>query len=1181
MFAKRLVLFGRGWNCDGSSFPVLGKRILDRSIPTEDLAILLLLAYYVCAQSTAFLVSGLDKTSEPLLVLCLAKKVCCGLYGRVAFVLTAIKLPFSTLAVNLCAYNGNNVRGVNIEGQYLLNLKSNMADAFYHLDSWNANDFIPCQWKGVSCTSDGIVVGLHLNSMNLSGIISPRIGGLIHLTVLDLSFNEFSGAIPREISNCSKLEVLYLNNNKFEGEIPHELGSLSSLLKCNLCNNKLCGQLPESIGGLSSLLELVAYSNNITGPLPRSIGKLKNLSVLRMGQNLITGSIPVEVSECRNMKRFGLAQNQLEGEIPKEIGKLPSLTELVLWDNQLSGCIPKEIGNCTQLVTLALYQNNLVGGIPEDIGRLNNLEKLYLYRNSLNGTIPKTIGNLTRATEIDLSENILTAKIPSELCNIKGLYLLHLFQNDLRGFIPPELSGLRNLSKLDLSINSLDGPIPLGFQDMPNLTQLQLFNNMLSGTIPQKLGVYSSLWVVDFSENNLSGQIPRYLCRHSNLILLNLWSNNLTGNIPSEVINCRSLVQLRLGKNSLTGSFPSDLCKLVNLTAIELDENRFSGPIPPEIGQCKALQRLNLPNNFFTHELPGELCNLSLLVILNISSNKIGGSLPQEIFKGRMLQRLDLSQNQFIGTLPDEINLVQLERFVISDNKLSGIIPPIIGKLSHLMELQMGGNEFFGSIPKELGGLSSLQIAMNLSYNDLSGNIPEELGNLALLEFLLLNNNHLTGEIPSSFANLCSLLGLNLSYNDLTGPIPSIPLFRNMTLCSFIGNKDLCGKPLVGCGLPPSLSTSSPRTNTSLGRTVTIIFTAVGGISLVLVTIMVCILRRPIETISHFQDKQLRNTTSGTYMFPKEKVTFQDIVSATNDFDESFVIGRGACGTVYRALLKSGQTIAVKKLASNREGKYTENSFHAEILTLGKIRHRNIVKLYGFSYHQCSNLLLYEYMARGSLGELLHGEFSSTLDWETRYMIALGAAEGLSYLHHGCKPCIIHRDIKSNNILLNENFEAHVGDFGLAKVIDMPQSKSMSAVAGSYGYIAPEYAYTMKITEKCDIYSYGVVLLELLTGRTPVQPLDQGGDLVTWVRTYIKNNSLSSGILDSKLNLEDGIAVDHMIMVLKIALLCTNSSPLDRPAMQEVVLMLVESKQKAASLVSSQVPDFSSKEDDR
>ncbi|GMP55778.1 hypothetical protein CsSME_00020499 [Camellia sinensis var. sinensis] len=278
--------------------------------------------------------------------------------------------------------------------------------------------------------------------------------------------------------------------------------------------------------------------------------------------------------------------------------------------------------------------------------------------------------------------------------------------------------------------------------------------------------------------------------------------------------------------------------------------------------------------------------------------------------------------------------------------------------------------------------------------------------------------------------------------------------------------------------------------------------------------------------------------------------------------------------------MHSGQTIAVKRLASNREGNNNiENSFRAEILTMGNIRHRNIVKLYGFCYHQGSNLLLYEYMERGSLGEMLHGA-SCGLDWPTRFMIALGAAQGLAYLHHDCKPRIIHRDIKSNNILLDENCEAHVGDFGLAKVIDMPQAKSMSAIAGSYGYIAPEYAYTMKVTEKCDIYSYGVVLLELLTGRTPVQPLENGGDLVTWVRIYIREHSLSSGILDSRLNLIDGsTTINHMLTVLKIALLCTSLSPFDRPSMREVVLMLIESSEREANFISSPVYDHPPKDD--
>jgi hypothetical protein len=364
----------------------------------------------------------------------------------------------------------------------------------------------------------------------------------------------------------------------------------------------------------------------------------------------------------------------------------------------------------------------------------------------------------------------------------------------------------------------------------------------------------------------------------------------------------------------------------------------------------------------------------------------------------------------------------------------------------------VGGNSFSGEIPFELGSLSSLQIALNLSNNNLTGTIPSELGNLNLLVYLLLNNNQLSGGIPSTFGNLKSLLGCNFSYNNLTGSIPQVSLFLNMSISSYIGNEGLCGGPLRACGgdsVPSLESADSPR-----GKIITIIAAAVGGVSLILIVIILYFMRRPAETVPSLQDKEIQSADSDIYFPPKEWFTFQDLVEATNNFHDSYVVGKGACGTVYKAVMHSGPTIAVKKLASNREGNNIEKSFRAEISTLGKIRHRNIVKLYGFYHHQSSNLLLYEYLARGSLGEMLHGA-SCSLEWPTRFTVALGAAEGLAYLHHDCKPRIIHRDIKSNNILLDDSFEAHVGDFGLAKVIDMPQSKSVSAVAGSYGYIAP------------------------------------------------------------------------------------------------------------------------------
>ncbi|CAI0436706.1 unnamed protein product [Linum tenue] len=676
---------------------------------------------------------------------------------------------------------------------------------------------------------------------------------------------------------------------------------------------------------------------------------------------------------------------------------------------------------------------------------------------------------------------------------------------------------------------------------------------------------------------------------------------------------------------NLAGTLSSTIGGLINLSYLNLSFNKLTGDIPKALGNCSKLQSLVLNNNQFSGQIPAELGNLSLLEHLNICNNKISGSLPEEFGKLVSLVEFVAYTNNISGPLPQSIGkLKNLQTFRAGQNAISGSIPAEIGGCQSLELLGLAQNDIGGELPKEkLGSLSSLQIAMNISYNNLTGEIPPEIGNLILLEFLLLNNNHLTGEIPRTLESLSSLLGCNFSYNDLSGPVPPVPIFQNMDLTSFIGNKGLCGGPLGYCGGDPTSSTVVPplvNADRLRSKIITLVAAVVGGVSLILIVVILYFMRRPVETVPSLQDDDVSISESDIYFRPKEGFTFQDLVEATHHFHESYAVGRGACGTVYKAVMHSGQVIAVKKLSSNREGSNIENSFRAEILTLGNIRHRNIVKLYGFCYHQGSNLLLYEYMTKGSLGELLHGP-SCDLDWPTRFTIALGAAEGLAYLHHDCRPSIIHRDIKSNNILLDDKFEAHVGDFGLAKVVDLPYSKSMSAVAGSYGYIAPgeplfpllhfcitdpllhfpfldlenlwpllvscltphpmtEYAYTLKVTEKCDIYSYGVVLLELLTGRTPVQPLEQGGDLVTWVKQYIRGHSLTSGVLDRRLDLEDQRIIDHMITVMKIALVCTSISPLDRPSMREVVLMLIESNEQQGNFIAVPENDLPPRHED-
>jgi serine/threonine protein kinase len=286
--------------------------------------------------------------------------------------------------------------------------------------------------------------------------------------------------------------------------------------------------------------------------------------------------------------------------------------------------------------------------------------------------------------------------------------------------------------------------------------------------------------------------------------------------------------------------------------------------------------------------------------------------------------------------------------------------------------------------------------------------------------------------------------------------------------------------------------------------------------------------------------------------FQRLNFTCEDVLECLK---EDNIIGKGGSGVVYKGLMPKGEEVAVKRLPAIGKGSSYDHGFSAEIQTLGKIRHRHIVKLLGFCSNQETNLLVYEYMHNGSLGELLHGTKGGHLQWDTRYQIAIEAAKGLCYLHHDCCPLILHRDVKSNNILLDSNFEAHVADFGLAKFLqDLGASQCMSSVAGSYGYIAPEYAYTLKVDEKSDVYSFGVVLLELITGRRPLGEFGKGVDIVQWVRKTTE--SAIEGVvkvMDTRLS---SVPLYQVMHVFHVAMMCVQEHSVNRPTMRDVVQML-------------------------
>ncbi|XP_024975275.1 LRR receptor-like serine/threonine-protein kinase HSL2 [Cynara cardunculus var. scolymus] len=476
------------------------------------------------------------------------------------------------------------------------------------------------------------------------------------------------------------------------------------------------------------------------------------------------------------------------------------------------------------------------------------------------------------------------------------------------------------------------------------------------------------------------------------------------------------------------------------------------------------------------------------------------------------------------------------------NNQFSGGLPSCLTNLKKLEKLNLQSNKFTGAIPNAVSSWSALS-SLNLSNNMLTGEIPNQIGNLPVLNYLDLSGNSLSGKIPTSLTKL-RLNILNISNNNLEGKVPT-----GLDVSSLRGNPKLCSpdlKPFPRCHKSKSVS-----------------YYSVGILSAVAFFLIVSLIWVVIKTRLFRRNKRLWKITSFQRLGFKE----QDVLVS---LAESNIIGMGGSGKVYRVTMKTGQMVAVKKLFGVHESPETEAEFLAEMETLGRIRHKNIVKLLFGSVGEDFRALVYEYMENGSLGDMLHEDPKGglLLDWGKRFEIGLGAAQGLAYLHHDCVPGIVHRDVKSNNILLDEEFRPRVADFGLAKTLQIKASDSdgsMSRVAGSYGYIAPEYAYMMKITEKSDVYSFGVVLMEIVTGKRPNDSsFNENTDLVKWVTSaaLLSPEKTSDGgwtyldqLIDPKMS-PSSRDYEEIERVLNVALQCTSAFPINRPSMRKVVELL-------------------------
>ncbi|KAM7518676.1 hypothetical protein LguiB_017638 [Lonicera macranthoides] len=739
------------------------------------------------------------------------------------------------------------------------------------------------------------------------------------------------------------------------------------------------------------------------------------------------------------------------------------------------------------------------------------------------------------------------------------LYLIDLSENYLYGTIPSTISTLSKLTYLELSGNNLSGSIPKEIGALTSLIELSLSRNKFNGPVPPELNNLTHLIHLQYNDNELTGQLPHDVCLGKSLKYFSARSNYFTGPVPRSLKNCTSLYRVRLENNQIEGNISESFGIYPNLDYVDLSYNKLYGELSQDWGKCRNLTSLKISNNNLTGRIPEALAEATWLHVLDLSSNQLEGEIPKSVGVLDSLLMLMLNDNNLSGNIPQEIGkLSNLEQINLAKNNLSGLIPDQLMECKNLRSLNLSKNMFEKGIPIQISNLRSLQ-NLDLSQNLLSGIVPRELGGLKYLETLNLSHNNLYGSIESTFEGMLSLISFDISFNQLEGPLPNIRAVQEAPFEALRDNKGLCGNVtfLKSCSIV--------LTKGKKGENIWILITfpLVGILVLLLIIggVGFYLRQRVIKENNAKDERTIENEDLFVIWSYDGKMVHEKIIEATGAFSSVYCIGEGRYGSVYKAQLPNGMVVAVKKLHES-ENLGSLKSFTSEIQVLTEIRHRNIIKFYGFCSHPRHSFLVYEFVEGCSLREMLGNEAKAiAFDWMKRVNVIRGVSNALCYMHHGCSPSIIHRDISSKNVLLDSEFEPCVADFGAARFLN-PDSSNWTSFVGTFGYSAPELSYTTKVNEKCDVYSFGVLVLELIMGMHP-------GDLVTSLcpssssssspANSTVHNILLKDVVDRRLSTPWNQEAEEVAFVVKVAFACLNPNPQSRPTMQRVSMQLSKS----------------------
>ncbi|XP_074309241.1 leucine-rich repeat receptor protein kinase HPCA1-like isoform X3 [Silene latifolia] len=820
----------------------------------------------------------------------------------------------------------------------------------------------------------------------------------------------------------------------------------------------------------------------------------------------------------------------------------------------LTGQLSGDLVSLSELQTLDLsYNIGLTGSLPPNIGQLAKLTILILIGCGFSGTIPDSIGSLQQLTDLSLNSNKFSGQVPASIGKLKELYWLDLSDNKLSGSIPVS-----------------DGTNP-GLDLLVNAKHFHFGINQLSGTIPDRL-FSSDMTLIHllFDNNNFTGMIPSTLGLVQTLQAVRLDRNKLGGHIPSNLKDLTDVNELVLSNNDFSGPVP-DLTGMNNLNYVDMSNNSFAAAnVSLWLTSLESLTTVIMENTGLEGQLPVELFCIPLLQTLMMANNQVNGSLDFGTTYSSQLLLIDLRNNSLSEfTVKSSYNFT----LMLADNKVcnfSGV------NLSYCHAQQDRGSSY--STPVSCPALQC-ESGQKPSPKCKCGYPYTGTWTFRAPSFSAFGNPNYFKSLQQSLEE--SLVSLNLPVDSvlLSDVVMDAFGYPKMRVAIFPAGQVLFNttgvislgfvfsnqiyQPSKGFGPYVFIADSYPYFGKNNGSRIGVIVGAVVGSSVLFLLLCAGGYAYHRKKIA---DKAKQQANANSFVswdsqqtgdgIPQLKAarffSVEELQKCTNNFSEENIIGAGGYGKVYKGIFADRQMIAIKRSqAGSMQG---SREFRNEIELLSRVHHKNLVKLLGFCYDQGEQILVYEFIPNGTLMDALLGTSGIQLDWIRRLMITLGAARGLQYLHELADPPIIHRDIKSTNILLDERLIAKVADFGLSKLFGDTEEKGYvtTQVKGTLGYLDPEYYMTNQVTEKSDVYSFGVVMLEMITARIPIQ---KGKYIVKEIKTAIDRTKdlYSLQELIDPILLSSATPLVGLEKFVDLALNCVQDSGVDRPTMGELV----------------------------